>query len=288
MRYSRIAFIILGIGSFFVNGRGLYGEPNTINTQFTIRDSVSQASIPLVRVTVEQFKQTFVTRKSAFYLPLDPGTYGFVLESDGYKTLKRTVDVSAQDYTFTLDMVSNADRMKIKENDSILYHNLDIFKNALQAGDLALADLYLSAVKSYAQNRVTVYDSARAIYENAKKIWTDSLFWLARENEGSKKYTEARYYYNRLFSYDSLLAEARAGIQRVDSLVSAAALPKEVMKLTPEEIAKLFQDGCAKFVANDYAAAKRIFQKILASDPKHEKAKDYLRRTEARLKAIGQ
>ncbi len=101
MRYSRIAFIILGIGSFFVNGRGLYGEPNTINTQFTIRDSVSQASIPLVRVTVEQFKQTFVTRKSAFYLPLDPGTYGFVLESDGYKTLKRTVDVSAQDYTFT-------------------------------------------------------------------------------------------------------------------------------------------------------------------------------------------
>jgi tetratricopeptide (TPR) repeat protein len=126
------------------------------------------------------------------------------------------------------------------------------------------------------------------MYENAQKNWTDSLFRLARENEDSKKYTEARYYYNRLYSYDSLLTEARAGIRRVDSLAAKAALPKEVKKLTPEEIEKLFQDGRAKFVANDYATAKIIFQKILALDPNHVKAKDYLRRTEARLKALGQ
>jgi hypothetical protein len=288
MIYSRITFIIICIVSIFFDIRGLYGEANAINTQFTIRDSVSQAPIPVVRVTVEQFKQTLVTRKSAFYLPLKAGTYGLVLESDGYETLKRTVDVSAQNFEFTLDMVSSADRQKIKENDSILFHCLDVVKSALQAGDLILAEMNLSAVKSYAQNRMAVYDSVRALYENAKKNWTDSLFYLARENEELKKFTEARYYYNRLLMDDSLLVEARAGIRRVDSLSTAAAQPKEVKKLTPEEIEKLFLDGRAKFTADDYAGAKKIFQKILASDSNHEKAKDYLRRTEARLKALGQ
>jgi len=280
--------MVVCAGSLFVSIHGLYGDVKTINTQFVIRDSLSQAAIPAVQVTVEQFNQRFMTRKSAFYLPLKAGAYGIILEADGYETLKRTVDVSALNYAFAMEMVSHAARIKIKENDSILYHYRDVVKNALQAGDIVLAELNLSVVKSYARNRIAVYDSLRAMFENAKKNWADSLFRLARENEVSKKFTEARYYYNRLYMYDSLLAEARAGIRRVDSLAAAAARPMEVKKLTPEEIEKLFQEGRVKFTTDDYAGAKRIFQRVLANNPAHEKAKDYLRRTEARLKALGQ
>jgi tetratricopeptide (TPR) repeat protein len=287
MRFSTITLIILCAAASIITIPGLYGEDKTINTQFTVRDSLSQEAIPMVRITVETFKQTLVTRRSAFYLPLKPGTYGFVLESDGYETLKRTVVVSAQSYAFLLEMVSNADRQKIKENDSILYHNRNIFEKALRDGDIVLAEMYLSVVKTYARNRNEVYDSLRTMLENAKKSWTDSLFRLARENEESKKFTEARYYYNRLFMYDSLLAEARAGIRRVDSLAAAANRPKEVKKMTPEEIEIIFQEGRAQFTADDYVAAKKLFQRVLANDPAHEKAKDYLRRTEARLKALG-
>jgi hypothetical protein len=290
MRHSRTAIIFICIGLGFVNIHWLYGEAKTVNTQFTIRDSLSQAAVPVVRVSVENLKQSFTTRKSAFYLPLSAGTYRFVLESNGYEILKSTVDVSAQNYSFTFDMVSTADRVKIKENDSIFYYYLGVVKSALRNYDFVQADLNLTVLKSYDQLRIAAYDSIQEMYVNARKTWTDSLFRLARENENSKKYPDALYYYYHLYMYDSLLTEARAGIRRIDSLVVMAAKqsqPKEVKKMTPEEIEKLFQEGCAKFVADDYAGAKTIFLKVLANNPAHEKAKDYLRRTEARLKALG-
>ena len=290
MKYPGTTIIFICIGLGFVNIHWLYGEAKTVNTQFTIRDSLSQAAVPVVRVSVENLKQSFTTRKSAFYLPLSAGTYRFVLESNGYEILKSTVDVSAQNYSFTFDMVSTADRVKIKENDSIFYYYLSVVKSALRNYDFVQADLNLTVLKSYAQLRIAAYDSVQEMYVNARKTWTDSLFRLARENENSKKYTDALYYYHHLDMYDSLLTEARAGIRRIDSLVVMAAKqsqPKEVKKMTPEEIEKLFQEGRAKFVADDYAGAKTIFLKVLANNPAHEKAKDYLRRTEARLKALG-
>jgi hypothetical protein len=295
MRSSRTAIIVICNCLCLVNLQWLYGEvkaaTGNINTQFTIRDSLSQAAIPVVRVSIENLKQSFITRKSAFYLPLSAGTYRFMLESDGYETLTSTVDVSAQNLAFTLEMVSTADRMKIKENDSVFHCYLGVVKNALQNYDFVQADLNLDSLKPYAQLRNAALDSVREMYVNARKNWADSLFRLAQENENSKKYPDALYYYHHLYAYDSLLTEARAGIGRVDSLLAMADkknLPKEVKKLTPDEIEKLFQEGRAKFVADDYAGAKKIFLRVLANNPGHEKAKDYLRRTEARLKALGE
>lgn len=294
MRFSRTAIIIIGVGLCLVNLQRLYGEnksaTGTINTQFTIRDSLSQAAIPVVRVSIENLKQSFLTHKSAFYLPLSAGTYRLMLKSDGYETLTSTVDVSAQVFAFTLEMVSTADRMKIKENDSVFYYYLGVVKSALQNYDFVQADLNLDSLKPYAQLQNAALDSVREMYVNARKNWADSLFRLAQENENLKKYADALYYYHHLYAYDSLLIEARTGIRRVDSLLAMADkknLPKEVKKMTPEEIEKLFQEGRVKFVADDYAGAKKIFQRVLANNPDHEKAKDYLRRTEARLKALG-
>lgn len=292
---SRTAVIVICTCLCLLNFPRLYGEAKaatgTINTQFTIRDSLSQAAIPVVRVSIENLNQSFVTRKSAFYLPLRAGTYRFVLESNGYETMKITTDVSAQNYVFTLEMVSTTERMKIKENDSVFYYYLGVVKSALQNYDFVQADLNLDSLKPYAQLRTPAIDSVKEMYVNARKNWADSLFRLAQENENSKKYADALYYYHHLHAYDSLLTEARTGIRRVDSLLAMADkknLPKEVKKMTPDEIEKLFREGRAKFVADDYAGAKKIFQIVLANNPGHEKAKDYLRRTEARLKALGQ
>jgi hypothetical protein len=277
---------------FVVALQGLYGEPKTpaanVNTQFTIRDSLSRAALPVVRVTVENFKQSFTTRKSTFYLPLAAGTYRLTLESDRYETLTRTVDVSAQNYVFTLEMVATADRIKIKECDSMFYYYMGIIKKALQNRDFVQAELNLDSLKLYNQFQTEAFDDAKRMYANTRKSWIDSLFLIARENENTEKYPDAQYYYQLLYAYDSLLTDASAGVRRVDSLMAAKKnKPVEIKKITTEELEKMFQEGYAKFIAADFAGAKKIFLKVLANNPNHEKAKDYLKRTETRLKALG-
>jgi tetratricopeptide (TPR) repeat protein len=279
---------------FVILVRGFYGEPKipaaNINTQFTICDSLSKGAIPVVRITIDKFKQSFVTHKSAFYLPLAAGTYRFLLEADRYETLTTTVEVSTQNYVFPLKMVAEADRIKIREFDSLCYFQSAIVKDALQNIDFARAELHLDSLKFYSRYKTAALDSAKDSYANARKSWTDSFFRVARECESIKKYADALFYYHQLYAYDSLLSEAGAGIKRVDSLVVASVKknpPTVAKKMTPEEIEKLFQEGHAKFVAADFVGAKKIFQKVLANNPNHEKAKDYLKRTEARLKALG-
>ncbi|HEX7318964.1 MAG TPA: hypothetical protein VF399_01235 [bacterium] len=272
--------------------RGLYGEPKTpaenINTQFTICDSLNKGALPVVRVTIDKYKQSFVTHKSAFYLPLTAGAYRFLLGADRYETLTTTAEVSAQNYIFTLEMVAQTDRIMIRKYDSLCRYQSDIIKNVLQNFDFTRAKLHLDSLKFYSRFRTATLDSANDMYANARKSWNDSLFRLARESENTEKYPDALFYYHQLYAYDTLLTEAIVGISRVDSLVTAKKnQPRDVKKMTLEEIEKLFQEGYAKFVVADYAGAKKIFQKVLANDPNHNKAKDYLKRTETRLKVLG-
>lgn len=272
--------------------QGLDGEPKipaaNINTQFTVCDSLSKGAIPVVRVTIDKFKQSFVTHKSAFYLPLAAGAYSFLLEADRYETLTTTVEVSAQNNVFTLKMVAQADRIKIREFDSLCYFQSAIVKDALQNIDFARAELHLDSLKFYSRYKTAALDSAKDLYANARKSWTDSLFRVARECESIKKYADALFYYHQLYAYDSLLTDAETGIKRIDSLMAVKEnKPVEIKKMTTEELEKLFQEGHTKFIAADFAGAKKIFRKVLANNPDHEKAKDYLKRTEARLKALG-
>ncbi|MEW6685652.1 MAG: carboxypeptidase regulatory-like domain-containing protein [Candidatus Edwardsbacteria bacterium] len=57
-------------------------------------------------------------------------------------------------------------------------------------------------------------------------------------------------------------------------------------KASPEEIANLYREGVRLYLSEDYEKALATFQKVIKLDPTNAKAKDYLSKTRARLKAL--
>jgi hypothetical protein len=56
--------------------------------------------------------------------------------------------------------------------------------------------------------------------------------------------------------------------------------------LTPEQVADLYKTGVKQYMSEEYDKAVTTFKKVLASDPGNTKAKDYLKKSQERLKKI--
>ncbi|MDO9027012.1 MAG: hypothetical protein Q7U87_03930, partial [bacterium] len=55
-------------------------------------------------------------------------------------------------------------------------------------------------------------------------------------------------------------------------------------KMSAEEVTALYKKGVQQFMNEEYAPAEKTFKQVLAADPAHAKAKDYLGKTRDRLK----
>jgi hypothetical protein len=64
---------------------------------------------------------------------------------------------------------------------------------------------------------------------------------------------------------------------------SAPAAPK-APKMSAEEVTALYKKGVQQFMNEEYAQAEKTFKQVLAADPGHAKAKEYLGKTRDRLK----
>ncbi|MGQ9535478.1 MAG: SdrD B-like domain-containing protein, partial [bacterium] len=60
--------------------------------------------------------------------------------------------------------------------------------------------------------------------------------------------------------------------------------PKPQEKVSPEKVEELFNIGVSYFTVKRYDKALEFFNRVLALNPNHKEAKEYKRRTEARLK----
>ncbi|HAD82562.1 MAG: hypothetical protein A2509_01380 [Candidatus Edwardsbacteria bacterium RIFOXYD12_FULL_50_11] len=75
--------------------------------------------------------------------------------------------------------------------------------------------------------------------------------------------------------------------------VAVVAKPKPERKpapkapgLNPEEVASLYKTGVKQYMSEEYDKAVATFKKLLASDPGNTKARDYLKKSQERLKKI--
>jgi hypothetical protein len=74
---------------------------------------------------------------------------------------------------------------------------------------------------------------------------------------------------------------------------AAAATPQPAAKpapkapgMTPEQIADLYKTGVKQYMSEEYDKAAATFKRLLAADPDNAKAKDYLKKSQERIKKI--
>uniref|UniRef100_A0A7V1EI77 Tetratricopeptide repeat protein n=1 Tax=candidate division WOR-3 bacterium TaxID=2052148 RepID=A0A7V1EI77_UNCW3 len=266
----------------------------SINVRCTIIDSLSRASIPLVQVRIENLQKSFITKRSGFYIPLAKGEYDIVLEAPEYEVLKNHINVSVTSNDFALEMVKLADRKKIEQQ----YHKftvlLDTFNYLLKNMDVQNAKRVLIELQDYRKYGITIDEKVYQDYDLFAKKWIDSLKALARISGDSGRYGEAFYYYRRIAEFDSTQSEAFEGMRLMDSLLLAKNKPQATVKpekvakktKTPEEIEVLYKSGVSKFVNGEFKEAQTIFKEVLSYNPNHEKAREYLKRIEVRIKIL--
>ena len=75
--------------------------------------------------------------------------------------------------------------------------------------------------------------------------------------------------------------------------VPTAEAPKPAAKpapkapgMTPDQISDLYKTGVKQYMSEEYDKAAATFKKLLAADPDNAKAKDYLKKSQERIKKI--
>ncbi|MGB3478702.1 MAG: hypothetical protein WBB67_06035 [bacterium] len=266
-------------------------QAKKINISVMIRDSLSLDSIPLVKVTVEELGQSFKTTRSGFCVALQPATYSFIFEAENYEPLSKTISIDTEGQQFFLKMVTISDRLVLEKRTDSLNFYLEAFRGAIENGEITLAERYIAALEKY-DYPVATGDSIREVYEAKKLVCIDSLFDYARALEDSGKLADAYYYYNKVVAIDSLNETALTKMEEADSLLfqkkkDVSKQKSKTAKISPEEIEKMYSTAVSKFLDEDYNGALSLLRTVLKYQPNHEGAKNYLVRTEARLKVLG-
>jgi len=113
----------------------------------------------------------------------------------------------------------------------------------------------------------------------------------ARSRTRAKDRAKAIEYWQKVLDLDPDNSEAKPAIASLQKQIAAAKKPKQPAKpkkptITKAQIEALYKKGVTNFTTEKYSDALKIFNQVLAYNPNHTGAKDYKKRTEARLKVL--
>ncbi len=219
----------------------------------------------------------------SYQLKLKPGTYNIKVMANGFRTVDRKLDVKSgesQSWDLTLSpregvikgQVADAATGKPVSAVITLNGNGDKYSNDLATGGFSFT---LAAPKKYDLN-VTAqgYQPFQANISLTDK--EESIQNIALQPIPKPKPVQP------------------AVVQKPAQLPTALAVkPKPERKpapkapgLSPEEVAGLYKTGVKQYMSEEYDKAVTTFKKVLAADPGNTKAKDYLKKSQERLKKI--
>lgn len=112
----------------------------------------------------------------------------------------------------------------------------------------------------------------------------------ARSREKAKDLTKALEYWQKVLALDPQNTEAKTAVANLKKKIAAAkkppTKPPTKQEMTKAQIEALYKKGVSYFTSEKYEQALKTFKQVLAADPGHKGAKDYKKRTEARLKVL--
>lgn len=119
----------------------------------------------------------------------------------------------------------------------------------------------------------------------------------ARSRTQAKNLSKAIESWQNVLKLDPNYAEAKTAIADLQKQISVVKPPTKpptkppvtppvAKKPTKEEIDALYNKGIGYFTAEKYDDALKAFNQVIALDPAHSGAKNYKKRTEARIKAL--
>ncbi len=251
-----------------------------------INEPLKDATIKFIETNLSPLK---TDEKGVASCELMPGIYMVQIEMPEYKTLKIKLNIKKEKKAFNFKIPLSL-RITRKEK------ALNFIKSARE--NFQKGDLY-KAKKDYeeAKKIFPLYPGLSDQYSKFLNIYQERLNAArssAVEYESKGQLKEAIKAWQEVLNIDPENKEADS---RIKALAEELARKKVVAekppekkvekpKYTKEDVEKILKEALLQYEKKNYEKAKELLQKVLSMDPNNTKAKEYLEKTERRLKLL--
>ncbi len=272
-----------------LNNRLVVPTAHPVAVTFTVLSSENKKPVKgvVVKFLQTEIRGIITDENGVASLSILPGSYLVSITHPEYKEVKAKINIKRDK------------PLKVKITIKPRVSKRDIALKRIKEGNALLRAGKLIEAKKMFQEALNIYPRSKTAKErlaNVEKAIKNRILELksrARYYEKRGEYKSAISYWNEVLKMDPQDPDASNKISELGNKVKSPSAPekKVVKKSKPEKPSKTQIEGMLKkaiqaFNAQDYKEAKKLLQQVLKWEPDNSRAKDYLKRTEARLKLL--
>ena len=284
-----------------VSNRAAAEGPKAGSIECVIRDKTTKEPLLDAVVDIKEINKRYKAANGTFSLTLPAGNYTITAIKKDYEKYMAKLSIKPGARTKAILSLSKTQEAlqreaALKEKDKNIRNYFEQGKIYYSEGNLDNARVSFQMVLSLDPNHEGAKEYITRL--EARRLELIRVYTAeAKSREQAKDYTKALENWKKVLDLDPQNQEARAAIIRVQEAIAAATKPTKPTKpakpskpaqptATAEDIEKLYKKGVTFFTGEKYDQALKVFKQVLALNPNHKGAKDYKKRTEARLRVL--
>lgn len=278
------------------NNRAMVERPRTGSIECIVQDGTSKQLLLNSTVDIKEVNKRYKATTGTFAISLPAGNYTITVSMPNYVDYLAKVSVKPgvkSKFMFNLKKSGEALKreMALKEREKNIKTYFEQGKLYFSEGNLDQAEKAFRMVLSL--DTANIVAMSYLVNMPARRTELITAYKTeARSREKAKDLTRALEYWQKILKLEPGNTEAKTAIANLQKQISAVKKPPPetkapvAKKATKEEIEALYNKGVSYFAADKYEEALKAFKQVLALDPAHKGAKDYKKRTEARIRAL--
>ncbi len=278
------------------NNRFMLEGPKVGSIQCVTRDYTTKTYLANYIVDIKELNKRYRAKGGTFSLSLPTGNYTITISKPNYQDYLAKITVkpgvkSKLIFNLTKTEEAKQKEIAIREKEQTIQSNLEKGKIYYSEGQLMEAKAAFEKVLLIAPDNSEAMQYLDKIEPRRQEL-IGVYSAEARSRVQAKDYTRAIEYWNKVLALDPGSSEARTAIANIQQKLTPVKAPPDketkpvVKQATKAEINALYNKGVGYFTSENYSQALQAFKQVLALDPNHAGAKDYKKRTEARLKVL--
>ena len=280
--------------------RFMLDRPAAGTIECVIQDSQEKILLTNSLVEVTELNKKYTASGGTFSLNLPAGNYTLLVTRSDYVDYRAKISVKPNvrsKLVFNLQKTEEAlqSEQAAREKQASIRNHLEQGKIYFSEGNLIQAKTAFEMVLSLDPGNVEAQESLGALELRRANLIAYHTSEAKKQTQ-AKSYTQAIQSWQQVISLDPENTEAKNAVAELRRLTAAPAKPPtqpakpskpSAPRVSEAEIEKLYKRGVSLFTSEKYDEALNIFKRVLALDPNHVGAKEYKKRTEARLKVLG-
>ncbi|UCD19957.1 MAG: tetratricopeptide repeat protein [candidate division WOR-3 bacterium] len=279
--------------------RFMHERPKSGTLEYVIQDNITKEMLTNSNVRIVELNKQYTASGGTFSLKLPAGNYTIIVSRTDYVDYRAKISVKPNvqsKLVFNMQKTEEARRLEqaAREKDASIRNHLEQGKIYFAEGNLVQAKAAFEMVISLDPGNIEAQESLGALELRRANLIAYHTSEAKRLTQ-AKNYTQATQSWQRVLALDPDNAEAKNGVAALRKLASAPAKQPakparqpapSTPKVSEAEIEKLYKNGVSLFTSERYDEALNVFKRVLALNPNHVGAKEYKKRTEARLRVL--